>query len=109
MIDLFKTLFFQIGSGFLTTNTTRAEHRNFFMFLRIQMLFYIFRKLAEAFSVRVYRIFKGTDLHFIVITCIDQQDVRIADQLIPFFGFDIGAYRLFRINAFHTHGDDFTF
>src|SRR5690554_3888860 len=108
MVNLFEALLFQVGSRFFAANTAGAEHGDFFVFLGIQMLFYIFWKLTKALCLWIHSIFKGADLYFIIIARVDQQDLWVANQLIPLCRFDVGTNGMSGIISFYTHGNDFT-
>ena len=59
--------------------------------------------------LRVERVFKCADAEFIVVACVNNDDVRVADECVPVLGFDIGADHAARVDAFDAHGDDFFF
>ena len=107
VIDLFKALLFQVGSGFLTTDAAGTEHGHFLVPGRVQALFHILGKLPEGSGFRVDGALEGAHFHFIIIAGIDQQGFRITDHRVPFLRAQIGAHGTIGVDAFHPHGDNF--
>ena len=84
MINLLKSIFEQMGGCLFTTDTAGAEHGNLLLFIRTEFLFDILRPLPEGIGVRIFRSFKCSDLHFILVTGINHPDIRVPNQGVPF-------------------------
>ncbi len=109
VINLFKPLLFHIGSRFLTTNATRTEHGNTFVFVRVEVFFDVIRELAEWFCMWIHSIFERTHFVLVLITGIDEHYVRWLNELIPVFSLHISTHAFVRIYILNTHGHNFFF
>ena len=68
MVNLFKTLLPQIGSGFFAANASGTKHGDFLMPRRIKIFLYILGKFPEGICLGIHRVFESTDFNFIFIT-----------------------------------------
>lgn len=109
MVNVFKSLREQIRSSFFTADATRAEHRDLFVLVGIEMGGDIFRKFSEGVGVRIDRAFEGTDFDFVLVAGVDDEYVGIGDELVPILGFDVGTDGCGRIDGGDAEGDDFLF
>src|SRR5690606_23280239 len=107
VIHLFEALLFQISRRLLAADTAGAEHGNFLVLLRIEVLLHILGKLAEGVSGRIDGVFESADLDFVLVTGVDQDNVRIRDQVVPLLRLHVGADNPLGVDAIDAHGDDF--
>ena len=79
-IDLIKALFFKIAVDF-RTNTAGAKHGNFAIFIGVEIFLCPF-EIRESYRSWINRIFKGTDLHLIMIaiSTLRRLDQRLTDS-----------------------------
>ena len=96
-----------MGGCFFTTDTAGAEHGNFLLFIRTEFLFDILRPLAEGIGVRIFRSFKCSDFHFILVTGINHPDIGVPNQGVPFLRVNILPNCFVRINRGIAQGDNF--
>ncbi|MND66246.1 hypothetical protein D3C80_576350 [compost metagenome] len=63
-------------------------------------------KLAEGFGLRIDRALEDADGGLVIVAGVDDDGIRIGDQLVPVARLDIGADDAVRIDIRHAHGDD---
>src|SRR5690554_2174649 len=73
VVNLVKTLLFQVCRRFFTTNATCAEHGHFLVLCRIQILAYVFGELPERIRGRINSVFERANFHLVLIAGIHQQ------------------------------------
>ncbi len=92
MVNLLEALGEQVGAGFFAPNAAGAEHRDFSCALGIE------RPAGKICKFAPKRVMFGstaprTRSHFDLelVAGVDQEDVRLLDELIPVRGIDINA------------------
>src|SRR5690606_32583480 len=64
VIDLIKTFLEHEARGFFTADAAGAEHGDFLVLLRIELLTHVVGKFAERFGLWIDRALEGADRHF---------------------------------------------
>lgn len=89
-------------NGLLAPNTARAVHQDFCVPIQ-WVVFYVLRPLGEDFKVGVNRSPEFAYFDFVVITCVDYDDVRVIhNRLMPFLRRQVVVFRCCREDARHV-------
>src|ERR1700738_4915267 len=91
VIDLGETARQQIARGLFAANAAGAEHRDPPLLCRIEMAGGKILELRKTFDAGIDRAHETAHRDFECIAGIDQQHVRIRDQVVPVGRLDIGA------------------
>ena len=109
MKNILNTLVQKVIRGFLTSNTARTKHSNFFPMKFIFMLFPPAWKLFEAIGIWINRAFECSYLNFIFISCINNHDIIFFCKFVPVFWIYISANFFIWINVWLPHRYYFLF
>ena len=101
---IFEAILLEVGRRFFATYAPGAEHRNFLMHFRVQVLLYVFREFSEGIRLRIQSVLEGAYLNFVLITRIEKENFGICYQRIPILRVHIGAYDMGRVYILNTHG-----
>ena len=107
MINFLKSIFEKMGGCLFATDTAGAKHGNLLLFIRTQFLFHILGPFPESIGVRIFSPFECSNFHFILVTGINDPDIGVPDQGIPFLGVYIFADGFVRIDRGIAKGDNF--
>src|SRR5690554_11699 len=77
VINLFKALLSKVSRGLFTTNAAGTEHGDFFMFRRVEVLFYVFGKFTKRIRGGVNGVLEGANFNFVLVTGINKKHVRV--------------------------------
>ena len=70
-------MLFEVGRGFLAAYSASAEHCDFLVHFRIEVVTHVFRKFSEGIRLRIYGVLEGADLNLILITRIKKENLGI--------------------------------
>ena len=104
-----KALGEQIGGSFFTANPPGAEHGDSLVLGWIEGVFDKFREVAEVLKGGDERPFKTSNLGFIDVPGVNYGDLGIADQGVPFMGWDVRTGGLAGVDPGNPEGDNFLF
>ncbi len=107
LVDLVEAELQHECGRFFAADTARAEHREFAMRLVLCQFFRVRRKLAKAVRFRVHGILKRAYLELVAVAGIDDERVRIADQLVPLLNAEMLTGHLVRANVRPPERHDF--
>ena len=85
VIHIFKSFKLKIGACFFATNTARAVHDHFFIFMPFQVIDHQRQFLAEGIRIGAKRAVKSPHFAFIMIAHIHHNGIRIFDGFIEFY------------------------
>ena len=91
VVNLLKPLPQQVGGGLFAANAAGAKHRDFFVLGWVEMGGYVVGEFSKGVGMGIYRALKGTQLHLKIVAGIDDNHLRIGNDLIPVLGIDVGA------------------
>lgn len=109
MEDFFESLVQHVGGGFFAADAPRAEHGDFLVFFGVAIFFDVGGEIAEGSGIGVERAFEGSQLDFVIVSGVDQEDFGVADEACPVFRGYVGADCFVRVCAGDAEGDDFLF
>ncbi len=70
-------MLFEIGRGFLAAYSAGAEHRDFLVHFRVEVVPYVFGKFSEGVRLRVYGVLEVAYLNLVLITRIEKENFGI--------------------------------
>ena len=106
VIDLGEAELFDVGGGFFASYSAGAEHGYFFSFPWDELLLGVLGEFAEAGGLWIDCAFERAELDFIVVSGIDERDVRVGEKIVPIFWLDVCAHSLSRVDVVNAHRDD---
>ena len=107
MKNIVHTLTQQIIRGFFTSDAAGTKHGDTLAAEFIPVILPPLWKIPKTLGFGVDSALKRTDPDLVIISCVDDDHVILADQIIPVAGFHIAAYCGCRIDIRLTHGHDF--
>ena len=101
---IFEAMLFEVGSRFLAAYSAGTEHRDFFMYFRVEIVLNVFGKFSEGIRLWVYRVLEGAYLNLVLITRIEKENFGICYQGIPVLRVHISPHDVGRVYILNTHG-----
>ena len=89
-MQTFEARLQEVSRCLFTSYTAGAKHGDSIKALEVlSILFNPLWELGERLSLRIERAFEGANVVFVVISRVDDTDVRVIDNLIPITRFDV--------------------
>ena len=82
MVNILKSLMFEVGAGFFATDPAGTIEQNFSVLLICKRFIHDLQGLTECVSIRTVCIFEMSDLTLIVVTHIDHQGIFFARKIM---------------------------
>ena len=106
VIDLFEALLEHEGGRLLAANAACAEHRDLRGAGGIEMLADGGGEVGEGVDVWIDGVGEGTELDLVLVAGVEQEEVRVRDEVVPLPGLDVGAGAS-GVDVGVAEGDDF--
>ncbi len=109
VVDVVETEALEKRGGLLAADATGAEHRDLGLAIDLQVVTCPVRELAERGRTGTDRVLEAADLDFVVVACVDHDDVGVCNQRVPVGRLDIGANGHVGVGERLADRDDFAF